>query len=130
MFPVLLFDGECNLCNKSVQWVLKRDAAGAFRFASLQSEVGQALLERHGLSTLSYDSVVLVDEHKAFTHSDAVLELLRRLGGFWAVFSVLTAFPKSVRDPLYNFIARNRYRWFGRTDQCLLPEPGWKSRFL
>jgi predicted DCC family thiol-disulfide oxidoreductase YuxK len=130
VFPVLLFDGECNLCNSSVQWVLKRDAAGLFHFAALQSEVGRALLDRHGLSNQSFDSVVLVDETRAYTHSDAVFELLRRLGGLWAVFAAFRVIPKPFRDGVYNIIARNRYRWFGRRAQCMLPERGWMSRFL
>lgn len=130
MFPVLLFDGECNLCNSSVQWVLKRDKKGVFRFAALQSEAGRALLDTYGLSNQSFDSVVLVDEIRAYTHSDAVIELLRRLGGPWAVFGALGVVPKPFRDGIYKIIARNRYRWFGRRPQCILPERGWMSRFL
>jgi predicted DCC family thiol-disulfide oxidoreductase YuxK len=130
IFPVLLFDGMCNLCNSSVQWVLKRDTAGTFHFAALQSDVGRALLDSHGLSGQFFDSVVLVDEKRAYTHSDAVLELLRRLGGLWAILGALRVVPKPFRDGVYNVIARNRYRWFGRRDQCILPEHGWMSRFL
>lgn len=129
-FPVLLFDGVCNLCNTSVQWVLLRDNAGIFRFAALQSETGQALLARVGLVHESFDSVVLVDGNRVFTRSDAALEVLRRLGWPWAAFVVLRWVPRGLRNTVYDWVARNRYRWFGRQEACFLPRPEWKQRFL
>lgn len=128
--PVLLFDGVCNLCNASVQWVLLRDHKGIFRFAPLQEETGKALLRAHGLSAEHFDSVVLVTPERVFTHSDAVLEVLRRLGGWWTLPAALRVLPRSLRDTVYRWIARNRYRLFGRRDACMMPRPEWKARFL
>lgn len=129
-FPVLLFDGVCNLCDASVQWVLKRDRKAQFRFAALQSGIGRQLLAEHGMNPDAFDSVVLIDGDRVFTRSDAALEILRRLGGFWACWSVFQWIPRPLRDAVYNWVARNRYRWFGREDACHLPRPEWKSRFL
>jgi predicted DCC family thiol-disulfide oxidoreductase YuxK len=128
--PVLLFDGVCNLCNASVQWVLLRDHKALFRFAALQSREGQALLQAHGLAGTALDSVVLCTPEKAYTHSDAALEVLRRLGGGWQLLAVLRFLPAGLRNRVYRWVARNRYRWFGKRESCLLPRPEWKSRFL
>lgn len=128
--PVLLFDGVCNLCNASVQWVLKRDTKGIFRFAALQSAVGQQLLKQNGALTEPFDSVVLVNNGRIYLCSDAVLELLWLLGGLWRGLYCFKILPRPLRDSLYNFVAKNRYRWFGRQEECWLPRPQWKDRFL
>lgn len=128
--PVLLFDGVCNLCNASVQWVLLRDRKGVFRFAALQSDTGQALLQQLGRSTDDFDSVVLVDGDRVLLHSDVALEIVRRLGGAWQLLYVFKIIPRAVRDAIYRWIARNRYRWFGRRSACMLPRPEWKERFV
>lgn len=128
--PVLLFDGVCNLCNASVQWVLLRDRQQIFRFAALQSPAGRQILERHGLSGETLDTVVLADNEQIFTRSDAPLEVCRRLGGFWRCLYVFKLVPRPFRDAVYRFIAQNRYRWFGRSETCLLPKPEWRERFL
>lgn len=127
---VLLFDGVCNLCNASVQWVLEHDKKAVFRFAALQSEAGQAELRRFGLDTATFNSVVLVDGDHIFTQSDAAIEVAIRLGGFWALARFLKIIPRFLRDGVYNWIARNRYRWFGKKEQCMLPRAEWKRRFL
>ncbi len=129
-FPVLLFDGVCNLCNASVQWVLKHDRAGQFRFAALQSDVGRQLLTKHGMDADAFDTVVLVVGDRLYTRSDAALEIVRRLGGGWAWLSIFRWVPRPLRNAVYNWVARNRYRWFGREEACWLPRPEWKSRFL
>ena len=128
--PVLLFDGVCNLCNASVQWVLKRDNKGVFRFAALQSDAGQQLLKQHGSLPEQFDSVVLAAGGRIFLRSDAVLELLWLLGGFWRSLYCFKILPRPLRDALYNFVAKNRYRWFGRREECWLPKVEWKDRFL
>ncbi|HLP94686.1 MAG TPA: DCC1-like thiol-disulfide oxidoreductase family protein [Saprospiraceae bacterium] len=128
--PVLLFDGVCNLCNASVQWVLLRDKKGLFRFAALQSEVGQHLLKARGMSGETLDSVVVVSGGRVLTHSDAPLEVARLLGGGWSLLYIFRWIPRSIRDGIYRFIARNRYRWFGKQESCMLPRPEWKERFL
>lgn len=128
--PILLFDGVCNLCNASVQWVLLRDKKAQFRFAALQSEIGQQLLKRHGLDSEHFDTVVLAVGENIFLRSDAPLEIARRLGGAWQLLYGFKIVPRPLRDALYNFVARNRYRWFGRQESCMLPRPEWKARFL
>ena len=117
--PVLLFDGVCNLCNASVQWVLLRDKAGIFHFAALQSDMGHALLGRHGLLTDNFDTVVLVDQGRVFLSSDVPLEIVRRLGGFWQIFYVFKIVPHPMRDTVYTWIALNRYRWFVQRVSCM-----------
>jgi predicted DCC family thiol-disulfide oxidoreductase YuxK len=128
--PILLFDGVCNLCNASVQWVIKRDHKGIFRFAALQSDIGQQLLQQLGRSTTEFNSVVVMVGDKVYTESDAPLTVASRLGGIWQLARIFWLVPKPIRDALYQFVARNRYRWFGRTESCMMPQPGWKARFL
>ena len=128
---VLLFDGVCNLCNGFVQFVLKRDKKGQFLFASLQSQIGKQLMEKHQICIEELSSVVLISEEGSFTESDAVLWVVRAMGGFLSVFfSVAYILPKPFRDRLYRFIAKNRYRLFGIKESCMLPRPEWRSRFL
>ena len=128
--PLVLYDGECGLCNRSVQTILRHDRRGAFRFAALQSELGRALLERHGLPTGAVDTVVLVDQGRAFTRSGAALRIAGRMDRPWPLARVFAVIPAPVRDVVYDWVARNRYRWFGRTDACMLPPPEVRARFL
>ena len=128
--PVLLFDGVCNLCNASVQWVLLHDRKGIFHFAALQSDTGQALLRQWGRSTEDFDTVVLVDGDRLLLHSDVPLEIVRRLGGWWKLLYVFKIVPRPVRNAIYGWVARNRYRWFGKRQECMLPRPEWKNRFV
>lgn len=129
-FPVLLFDGVCNLCNGSVQWVLMHDAKAQFRFAALQSDTGQMLLRQFGLAPAQLDTVVLVAGDRVFLRSDAPLEIVRRLGGGWALLYVFKVLPRPLRNAVYDWVARHRYRWFGRQETCMLPRPEWKGRFV
>ena len=124
--PVVLFDGVCNLCNGAVQFILKRDRAGYFHFASLQSQAARQLLGH----TPPLQSIVLVEEGKTYTKSDAVLRIARQLRFPWAMLSVLRLIPRPVRDWIYDGIARNRYSWFGRKDQCMIPSKEFRIRFL
>jgi len=128
--PVLLFDGVCNLCNASVQWILKRDRKGIFKFAALQSDTGQMLLRQFGLSEKDFDTVVLVADGRIFTRSDAALEIVQRIGGMWSLLAVFKIIPRSIRDTIYDWVARNRYRWFGKKEECMLPRPEWRERFV
>jgi predicted DCC family thiol-disulfide oxidoreductase YuxK len=129
--PVLLFDGVCNLCDAAVRFVIERDPPPAtFRFAALQSETGRALLGRFGLPVDALDTVVLLDGERAFTRSSAGLRVLARLGLPWSLLAVLLVVPRPLRDAAYDWIARNRYRWFGRRETCLVPTPEVRSRFL
>lgn len=128
--PVVLFDGVCNLCSGSVQFILKRDPAGKFRFASLQSEVGRQFLSKAGLSTSVLNTLILIKGDIYFCKSDAALEIARQLSGLWPVLYVLRGIPRFIRNPIYDWISRNRYRWFGKHQVCWLPSDEWKSRFL
>jgi predicted DCC family thiol-disulfide oxidoreductase YuxK len=128
--PVLLFDGVCNLCNGSVRWVIAHDPAARVRFASLQSDAGRALLAQHGLALDAMDSVVLVDGDRHWLRSDAALEVLRRLGGAWALAALLRFVPRVLRDAVYDLVARNRYGWWGKREECWVPTPELQARFL
>ena len=128
--PILLFDGVCNLCHGSVRFLLERDRAARLRFAPLQSDVGRALLAHCALDADALDTVVLIDAAGAHARSDAALRALRLLGAPWSWSWVLAAIPRPLRDALYGFVARHRYRWFGRKDACPLPRPEWRARFL
>jgi predicted DCC family thiol-disulfide oxidoreductase YuxK len=128
--PILLFDGVCNLCNGFVQFLIKRDPEGIFRFASLQSEAGKELLEQFGIPQDEINTVVMVDEGKAYTHSDVALRVAKKLGGAWPLLGVFAVIPKPLRDAVYNWIARNRYAWFGKRESCMIPTPELRERFL
>lgn len=127
---ILLFDGVCNLCNSIVQFTIKRDPKGKFKFASLQSESGQALLKKFGLPTDDFDSFVFISGDKLFLKSSAGLHVLKELGGFWKMFYFLIIFPRPLRDFIYNIIAKTRYRIFGKRDTCMVPTDNIKQRFL
>ena len=128
---VVLFDGTCNLCNATVGFLIPRDRTGRLRFASLQSAVGQELLRRHGIpAPATPDSIVYIEGERAFTRSDAALAIAGRLAPPWPLLGVFWYVPRPLRDAVYKWIARNRYRWFGRSETCQLPTPALRARFL
>lgn len=126
----VLFDGVCNLCNGTVQFIIRNDRRGRFRFAALQSEAGRELLLQYQLPEKALNTVVLIAGGRAFTRSTAALEIARRLDGAWPICYAAVALPRFLRDSAYNFIARNRYRWFGKQEACMMPSPELKQRFL
>ncbi|WP_456426834.1 thiol-disulfide oxidoreductase DCC family protein [Rhodocaloribacter sp.] len=126
----VLFDGVCNLCNGSVNFIIDRDPNGYFRFASLQSEEAEAILRRAGISGASLESIVLVEGERVYRRSDAVLRIARKLKGGWPALALFSFVPRPIRDWVYDWIARNRYRWFGKRDTCRIPTPELRSRFL
>lgn len=134
--PIILYDGVCGLCNRFVQSVLKRDHHDRFRFASLQSAVAKAILARHGVDSNELDTIYTVLDYeqsseKLTARSDAAIAILAELGDFWRGIGVaLSILPKWFRDWGYRMIARNRYRIFGKYDQCLLPEERYRHKFL
>ena len=128
--PILLFDGVCNLCNGAVRFAIARDPRARLRFAPLQSDAGRALLLRHDLPPDALETVVLVDGEGVHTRSTAMLRLLRELGPPWSWLWPLVAIPRPLRDALYGWVARNRYRWFGRRAECMIPTPEQRARFL
>lgn len=127
---IILFDGVCNLCNAGIQSVIKKDKKKKFRFASLQGEKGQALLREFNLADNNLDSFVLIEGDKAYTRSTAALRIAKITGGFWKILYALIIFPRFIRDAVYNLVARNRYRWFGKKDECMVPTPELRDRFL
>ena len=126
----MLFDGVCNLCNASVQFIVDRDRRGYFAFAPLQSTVGRELLAAHDDVTAGVDSVVLVEGGRAYTRSAAALRIARRLDGAWPLLYGLTIVPRPIADAVYGFVARHRYRWFGQSETCRVPTPELRGRFL
>jgi predicted DCC family thiol-disulfide oxidoreductase YuxK len=128
--PVIVFDGICHLCSRSIRFVLARPKAPPYRFAAVQSESGRTLLARHGLDPNDPVSFLLLDDNGAYTDSDAVLRVLVSFGGAWRLAQLLRVVPRRWRDALYRVIARNRYRWFGKRDSCLVPDAAVRARFL
>ncbi|HSQ66364.1 MAG TPA: thiol-disulfide oxidoreductase DCC family protein [Polyangiaceae bacterium] len=130
---VVLFDGVCNLCSGAVRFIAERDPEGIFRFASLQSDVGRQLLRDHGVEPAEGepDTIVLIDHGRAFERSTAALHIARRLGGpYRLLFVIGSLVPRFLRDLVYDFVARHRYRWFGKKDACMVPTPELRARFL
>ena len=127
---IILFDGVCNLCNGFVQFVIQHDPAGQFKFTSLQSDKGQELLKNLPDAYRQIDSVVFLENGRFYQKSAAALRIIRRLSGAWPLLYVLMILPPFLRDWLYSFVARNRYRWFGQQESCMLPTPELKARFL
>ena len=133
--PIVLYDGVCGLCNRLVQFLLKRDTQDRFRFASLQSELARGLLTRHGLDPDNLDTVYVVQNYDQssetlLARSDAILYMLSELGGIWSAASIGRVLPRGLRDALYKIVARNRYSVFGKHESCMLPEPKHRAKFL
>ncbi len=129
MQRIILFDGICNFCSSSVQFIIKRDPDLKFQFASLQSNEGKQLLIEHQIST-DMDSMVLIEKGCVYTKSSAALRIAKELNGAYQLLSIFLVIPKPVRDIFYTILAKNRYRWFGKKDQCMIPKPEDKQRFL
>lgn len=127
---VILFDGHCHLCSWSVQFILRRDPKGYFSFMALQHERVQQILADHQWPALDTDSVVLIEQGKLYTQSTAALRITRHLRRGWPLFQVGYILPRFLRDTIYKWIARNRFKWFGRRTTCWLPSSTWRGRFL
>ncbi|MBL8122902.1 MAG: thiol-disulfide oxidoreductase DCC family protein [Pyrinomonadaceae bacterium] len=130
MGAIVLFDGVCNFCNASVNFIIERDRNGYFKFAPLQSEIGEELIAKHGIDTSKTDSIVVVEDDKAYTHSAGALQIARHLDGIWSWSYVFTVVPRPIRDVFYKLFAKYRYRLFGRQDACMMPTPEIRARFL
>ena len=128
--PIILFDGVCNFCNGAINFLIKQDKKNRFRFAPLQSETGRKLTAQYGIDNNQFESFVLIRNGKVYQKSSAALRVLNELPWYWKEFQILRIVPAFLRDAIYDFIARNRYRWFGRKDQCMIPSPEVRSRFL
>lgn len=128
---VILFDGVCNLCNSAVNFIIKHDKKDVFRYASLQSEIGQKLISERGIDTTKIDSILLIDPSVAYYHkSTAALHIAKQLSGIYPLLSVFLVLPKFIRDWVYDVIAKNRYKWFGKKESCMIPTPELKALFI
>lgn len=129
--PILYFDGVCNLCNASVQYVIRKDKKEVFRFASLQSRAGEQILHRYREKhTIVPDSILLWHKDKIYVQSDAALHTLILFGGIYKLAVILLVIPRFIRDAVYNFVAKSRYKWFGKKDTCMVPAKEQQHRFL
>lgn len=128
--PLIIFDGECNLCEFSIKFIIKNDRQARFKFVSAQSDKGKVLQRLHGIDTFKDGSVILLKNDRVYVKSDAAVEIAKDLEGPWRLLHVVKFIPKSARDLVYSIISKNRYRWFGRKNQCLLPDKDLKDRFL
>ena len=128
--PVILFDGVCNLCNGSVLFILNRDPSGIFKFAPLQSETGKNLLSKFDLPNDKLNSIILVENNEYYLRSTAALKILQRLGALWKIVYVFMLVPRPVRDYIYDIVASNRYKWYGKRAECMIPSSDIESRFL
>ena len=128
--PLILFDGVCNFCNFWVNFALKRDRKKKLKFTTLQGETAKRLLTKYNINPTSLSSVILIDNGKAYTQSSAAIRICKYLNGGWKLFYGLMIIPKFIRDFFYNIIARNRYKWFGKKEECMMPAAELKERFL
>jgi predicted DCC family thiol-disulfide oxidoreductase YuxK len=129
MSSIVLFDGVCNFCNGAVNFIIRHDRRGRFRFAPLQSEKGERLRGEYSIPPET-DSLVLVEDGRAYTHSTAALRIAKGLGGVWQLAYAFILVPRPVRDWFYRTFAKNRYKWFGKKDVCMIPTPAIKEKFL
>ena len=127
---IILFDGVCNLCNEAVNFVIKRDTGNVFKFTPLQEKQGVLLLKTHAVDTQKLDSIVLIENEKVYVKSSAALRIARKMSNLWPLFFVFLIIPSFIRDGVYDFIAKNRYKWFGKKEQCMIPTPGLREKFL
>ncbi len=127
---IILFDGVCNLCTGTVQFVIKRDKKNQFLFGSLQSKAGQEYLKKFNLPVNVFNSFLLIENDRLYSRSSAALRMMKNLGGGWQLLYALLIVPKFIRDGIYNFIAKNRYKWFGKKEECWLPTAELNEKFL
>ena len=127
---VIIFDGVCNFCNGAVRFISRRDPQGIFAFTPMQSELAQELIKQYGIENTGVDPFLLIKNGRAHIWTDAAMEITKELTGYWRIFNVFRIVPSFIRDYFYRLFARNRYRLFGRTDQCVVPAEDIRSRFI
>ena len=128
--PIILFDGICNLCNRAVNFIIKRNKKSRIQFAALQTNSGKQLLEQFNLPTQSINSLILIEKGIVYTQSTAVLKICKHLNGLWPLLYGLIILPKFIRNGIYRLIATNRYQWFGKQEKCMVPSAELSDRFL
>ncbi|WP_318508794.1 thiol-disulfide oxidoreductase DCC family protein [Bacillus sp. T3] len=129
MNNIILFDGLCNFCDHSVQFIIKRDNKAIYKFTSIQSDVGQKILQKYKVPT-NVDSLILISNNKYYTKTSAALRICKNLKGGWQLLQCLLIVPKPIRDFFYTILSKNRYKWFGRKESCTIPSPELRKRFL
>lgn len=129
-FKIILFDGVCNLCNSSVNFIIDHDKNNIFKFTALQSETGQNLLKEFSLNAEEFDSVILIDGNNFYSKSTAALKIAKEFPSIWKSLYIFILVPAPLRNIIYDMISRNRYRWFGKKDSCRIPTPALKEKFL
>lgn len=128
---IILFDGVCNLCDTTVQFIIKRDRKDIFRFVPQQSDLGQQIVAHLGIDPVKTDSILLYEPGKAYyIKAEAAIQIGKALGGMYALMSVFLIFPDFIKNNVYNYIAKNRYKWYGKKSDCMVPTPEMKSKFL
>lgn len=127
---IILFDGVCNLCNSSVTLVIKNDPKNKFKFAALQSEKGQLLIAKHQIDPSKTDSIILIEQNKAYVKSTAALRIARQLSGAYPLLYTFIIIPNFIRNWVYDYVAKNRYKWYGKQESCMIPTPELKEKFL
>ncbi|HEY1039671.1 MAG TPA: DCC1-like thiol-disulfide oxidoreductase family protein [Bacteroidia bacterium] len=127
---IVLFDGVCNFCDASIQFIINREKHPALHFASLQSETGKHLMQKYGIDASTTDSVVFIVKNKAHTKSSAALHLCKRLKGLYPLLFAFIIVPPFIRNAVYDWVARNRYKWYGKKDACMIPTPEVRARFV
>ena len=127
---IVLFDGICNFCSRSVLFIISRDPAGYFRFAALQKDEGRYIAERYEINMAGTDSIILIENERVFYRSDAALRISRKLMGAWKLLYVFAIIPSFIRNYIYDLVAHNIYKWFGKRDTCFFPDDNIKSRFI
>jgi len=130
MERIILFDGVCNFCDASVQFMIKRDPSGKFKYTPLQSEVGQKILAENRLSAAEFDSIILSENGKIYKKSTAALRIAKELSGLWPFLYLFIIVPPFIRNAVYDFVAANRYKWYGKKEACMVPSPEVRSRFI
>jgi len=128
---IILFDGVCNLCDSTVQFIIKHDKKDIFRFVAIQSDLGQKIIKYIGIDTSKTDSIILCEPgHSYYYKAEAAIKIIGQLGGIYSMISVFSLIPKWLSNKVYDYIARNRYKWYGKKDECMIPTPELKAKFL
>jgi predicted DCC family thiol-disulfide oxidoreductase YuxK len=128
---IILFDGVCNFCNTSVLKVIKHDKKNVFLFTSLQSEIGKQIIDHFNIDTSKIDSIILIESESQYAiKSTAALKILNQFNGIWKLMQIFWIIPTFIRNSMYNYIAKNRYKWFGKKDECMIPTDEIKSKFI
>ncbi len=129
-YKIILFDGVCNLCNGAVNFIIEKDKKNVFKFAALQSEIGLKLISKFNIDTSKLDSIILIDDEKYYEKSTAALHISKNLSGVYPLLFGFIIIPKFIRDPVYDYIAKNRYKWFGKKESCMIPTQELRNKFL